>query len=217
MDSKDQNEARSAFEDQDALLNGEYSGLLSIECKDFLKECLQREPQHRFDAQSLLSLDWVRHLEQEKAPLIAGQKHVKDNLAQKIRTNIAAIKFASVNEWNLLRSLISYNCLEEELTTIEEAFVAVDIHEQDGRVSYDEVVTLAKESKLFTDLTATPQDSETPGDEEQETTVSLQDLEGLFEQVDLNKNGYLEAYEFLLIAGDREIIFSEENMKKLYN
>ena len=101
-------------------------------------------------------MDWVRKLEIERTQFIAGQKHVKEHLAEKIRTNFAAIKFASVNEWNLLRSLIAYNCLEDELTTIEEAFVAVDIHEIDGRVSYDEVVRLAKESKLFTDLTATP-------------------------------------------------------------
>ena len=130
-----------------------------------------------------------------------------------MKANFAAIKFASVNEWNLLRSMIAYNCLEEEVTTIEEAFIAVDIHEQDGRVSYDEVVALAKESKLFADLTATPEDSETPGNEGQENQISLQDLEALFDKVDLNKNGYLEAYEFLLIAGDRDIIFSEENMK----
>ena len=98
-----------------------------------------------------------------------------------MKANFAAIKFASVNEWNLLRSMIAYNCLEDEVTTIEEAFVAVDIHEIDGRVSYDEVVRLAKESKLFADLTATPHDSETPGDEEQENLVTLQDLEALFD------------------------------------
>ena len=74
---------------------------------------------------------------------------MRKNLAEKIRKNFAAIKFSSINEWGLLKSLIAYGCLDEEVETIEEAFYAVDIHDTDGKVSFDEILDLAKESGLF--------------------------------------------------------------------
>ena len=43
------------------------------------------------------------------------QMKVKKNLAKKIKKNYQDLKYASSNEWGLLRALVQNGCLDEEV------------------------------------------------------------------------------------------------------
>ena len=74
---------------------------------------------------------------------------VRLNFANKMRSNYTALKYASPNEWALLKSLITNGCLEEELATINDIFNGIDINERDGKVTFDEILSIAEETGCF--------------------------------------------------------------------
>ena len=45
--------------------------------------------------------------------------------------------------------MVEMGCLNEELTTIEDLFYGIDVEDYDGSVSLDEILGIAKESRIF--------------------------------------------------------------------
>lgn len=43
---------------------------------------------------------------------------VRTNFAAKMKSNYAALKYASSNEWALLKNLIANGCLDDELDSV---------------------------------------------------------------------------------------------------
>ena len=106
---------RQEFEDCNQLLNGTYREVLNDDCRFFVEQCLQRQSECRYSADSLLGMQWVKRLQMQREEDVEVQGKVKKNLAKKIKKNFTALKYANCNEWSLLRALISYGCLDEEL------------------------------------------------------------------------------------------------------
>ena len=97
-------------------------------------------------------MTWVKELEKEKTEFTLAQWKVRKNFAFKMKENFSALKYASQNEWALLRAMVDMECLEEEINTVEETFFGIDIQDYDGKVSIDEIMDVAKESGLFADI-----------------------------------------------------------------
>ena len=74
---------------------------------------------------------------------------VRHNFAYKMHSNYNALKYASPNEWALLKALIANGCLKEEIETINDIFNGIDIKDTDGKVSFEEVLGVAEESGYF--------------------------------------------------------------------
>lgn len=63
---------------------------------------------------------------------------------------------------------------------------------------------------------ATPAANVADADGESQEVVTLDDLRKVLEKVDIDGDGSLNKVEFLLLAHDRSLIFSRENLLNLF-
>ena len=66
------------------------------------------------------------------------------------------------------------------------------------------MLKMAQETGVFT--ITPPTQEETPGHDG--NSISIDDLQNLFDKIDFNQNGKLDVEEFMLVAGDRKLILS---------
>ena len=67
------------------------------------------------------------------------------------------------------------------------------------------MLKMAQETGVFTVTPPGPQE-ETPGQDG--NSITIDDLQNLFDKIDFNQNGKLDVEEFMLVAGDRKLILS---------
>ena len=72
------------------------------------------------------------------------------------------------------------------------------------------MLKMAQETGVFTITPPGPQE-ETPGHDG--NSISIDDLQNLFDKIDFNQNGKLDVEEFMLVAGDRKLILSRQNIE----
>ena len=60
-------------------------------------------------------MEWVKRLQEMRDEDLDVQMKVKKNLAKKIKKNYQDLKYASSNEWGLLRALVYNGCLDDEV------------------------------------------------------------------------------------------------------
>lgn len=63
---------------------------------------------------------------------------------------------------------------------------------------------------------ATPSTNVADADGETQEVVTLDDLRNVLEKIDIDGDGSLDKLEFLLLAHDRSLIFSRENLLNLF-
>ena len=102
------------------------------------------------------------------------------------------------------------NILEKYTASIEGYYYCCDFKEGgDGLVSIDEVLQAVDGQGVFINST-------TPGETLKDGDVTLEMLEGALRKVDLTQDGNLDKIEFILLALDRKILFSRENLIELF-
>ena len=90
----------------------------------------------------------------------------------------------------LLRRMDEYDLFQEELEGIDDYFKAFDVqHEQDGRISFEELSEICQESGLITDL---------------------DELHNVYMKVKWTSEEGLNKSEFLLLTGQRQELLSNE-------
>ena len=115
-------------------------------------------------------------------------------------SNFSFLKSFTANEWALMKTMVMREILNEQLETTEASFIAIDMEQIDGKVSYSEVVNIIEEFGYFKqdgdESTPTPEGS-TPGENDK---ITKEELEEYFTKIDYNQNGTLDKSEFMLIT-----------------
>jgi len=113
-------------------------------------------------------------------------------------------------EIDLLRAMYKFGILEDRLDQIDYLFDACDIEGgKDGRISFTEIISAVDNTGVFSRSR-----QEANYDED---AVTLDDLVHALEKIDIVKDRHLDRVEFLLLALDRSLIFSQDNLEKLFD
>lgn len=123
-------------------------------------------------------------------------------------------------ELDLLRALYDQGILDEAIEQIESYFDACDVESgPDGRVSFDELIKAVDNMRVFAkshDEVFEGDDQPNSEGEEKEEVVTIDDLRQVLQKVDMDNDQHLDKVEFLLLAHDRSLIFSKENLVRLF-
>ena len=104
-------------------------------------------------------------------------------------------------ELDLLRAIYNQKILETQTEQMEDLFDACDIAGgPDGRISFDEIIKAVDNMNVFTKV------ANNAGD------ISLEDLFNVLHKVDIYQDDHLDKVEFMLLALDRSILYSEQNI-----
>ena len=52
----------------------------------------------------------------------------------------------SLAEWALLKAMVIYGCLAEEINSVQDTFAAIDVVDINGKISFDELLKICDES-----------------------------------------------------------------------
>ena len=104
-------------------------------------------------------------------------------------------------ELDLLRAFYKQQILVEQTEQMENLFEACDIAGgPDGRVSFDEIIKAVDNMDVF------PNESKNAGD------ITIADLRSVLHKMDFHKDDHFDKVEFMLLALDRSILYSEQNV-----
>ena len=194
------------FEAYTVVHSADYKRILDDDEKDFYIKCLEVVPNRRASVEDLLLHPWIRKNEDERQLQFAEAKEVRLNFANQIKANFSSLESMSEYELDLLRAFYNQNILEEQTYQMEDMFDACDIAGgPDGRISFDEVIKAVDNMNVFT------KEANNAGD------ISLADLRNVLHKVDIFQDDHLDKVEFMLLALDRSILYSEQNVLLLFN
>ena len=194
------------FEAYTVVHSADYKKIFDDDEKDFYIKCLQVVPNQRASAEDLLLHPWIKKNEDERQLQFAEAREVRLNFANQIKANFSSLESMSEYELDLLRAFYNQKILEEQTDQLENLFDACDIAGgPDGRISFDEIIKAVDNMDVFTKFVNKVGD------------ISLADLYRILRKVDIYEDQHLDRVEFMLLALDRSILYSEQNVQLLFN
>lgn len=214
-------EGKVAEFDPESIINGlQYERIFDDDQRDFLIKCLQTDPEKRASAEELLQHDWIVKNEKERQAQFDEAREVRQDFAKQVKRNYLNLMSMSEFELDLLRALYNQGILDEAIEQIENYFDACDVESgPDGRVSFDELIKAVDNMRVFAkshDEVFEGDDQQNTEGEEKEEVVTIDDLRQVLQKVDIDGDQHLDKVEFLLLAHDRSLIFSKENLVRLF-
>ena len=103
--------------------------------KDFLKVCMKLDPKERWSSKELQGHFWVQDLEKEREKHLKDVQVLKNNFVTQMVMNHEWLQHASQYEWALFRAMGAYSIFEEEEHMQDYIFKAIDIFNEDGKIS----------------------------------------------------------------------------------
>lgn len=157
------------------------------ECKDFIKQCLTKDPKDRFSAEEAFHHEWLKQQwDKEQSELT-----IPDDIVGSIKNFMHAVNFKKTTI-----TFMASRIPEDQIAILKNAFVKLD-RNGDGILSKDELIAGV---------------SEIPG-----CNIREEDWDLVIQLMDTNKNGYIDYTEFIAGCMQSYVYLNESNLQNAFS
>lgn len=162
---------------------------VSKEAKDLITKMLEYNPKDRCTALEALNHPWIVSHKNVEATL-------HKPLAIKSLMHLKKFKAEEKLKQAAMSFIVTQLMNEKEKKSLQEVFQAIDAN-GDGQLSKEELFNGC--SKVFGE------------------SMSFEQVEAIFEKVDVDGSGSIDYHEFLVATANEEVVFSTKNLKEAFN